>query len=223
LKSINPNYPTAASFSFAGRRIIQRSRSRETSGTAFPEFSRILLRKLEEENAMSMLPQPGRPESEENEAQHYPDSQPGYYPDIQRPRRKFTTKTKILIYAVVAGTVLAIFFSFVNTIFILWSNPIRDFFADRDFAGPPIFFPTFVRLFGAYAPFFIVAAALAAAAEHMIRRASANASQNSRARVDALRELSERNLAASRVDRPELVDPMKNLNLEIEPGGKTRE
>jgi hypothetical protein len=173
---------------------------------------------------MTMLPQPGRPESEEPESRPYPDSQPGYYPDIQRPRRKFTTKTKILIYAVMAGTVLAIFFSFVNTIFILWSNPIRDFFADREFAGPPIFFPTFVRLFGAYAPFFILAAALAAAAEHMMRRASTTASQNNRTQVDALREISERNLASSRVDRPELVDPMlKNLNLEIEPSGKTRE
>jgi hypothetical protein len=173
---------------------------------------------------MSMLPQPGRPEPEENEGRPYEESQPGYYPDIQRPRRKFSTKTRILAFAVVAGTVLAILFSFVNTIFILWSNPIGDFFADRDFAGPPIFFPTFVRLFGAYAPFFIVAAALAAAAEHMMRRASANTSQNNRALVDALREISERNLASSRVDRPELVDPMlKNLNLEIEPGGKTRE
>jgi hypothetical protein len=173
---------------------------------------------------MSMLPQPGRPEPEEGEIPSYPDSQPGYYPDIRRPRRKFTTKTKILAYAVVAGTVLAIFFSFVNTIFILWSNPIRDFFVDREFSGPPIFFPTFVRLFGAYAPFFVVAAALAAAAEYMIRRASANASQNNRALIDALRELSERNLASSRVDRPELVDPMlKNLDLEVDPGGKTRD
>jgi hypothetical protein len=173
------------------------------------------------ENAMAMLPQPGRPESEEG--QPYPDSRSRYYPDIQQPRRRFSTKTRILAFAVVAGTVLAILFSFVNAVFIMFSSPVRDFFFDRDFSGPPIFFPTFVRLFGTYAPFFIVAAAIAAAAEHMIRRASANASQNNRALIDALRELPNRNPASRQGDRPEIVDPMlKDLNLEIDPR-KTRE
>jgi hypothetical protein len=163
---------------------------------------------------MSMLPQPGRPEAEEGESRSYPDSQPAYYPDIQRPRRKFTNKTRILAFAVVAGTLLAIFFSFVNTIFIL----LFDSMQRLDLGGPAIFFPTFVRLFGAYAPFFIITAAIAAAAHHMIRRAAATASQNNRALIDALRELSSRNPVSRRDDRSEMVDPLlKNLNLEIDP------
>src|SRR5260370_30124379 len=143
---------------------------------------------------MSMLPQPGRPEPEEGDSRPFDsEGQPPYFPDIQRPRRKFATKTKILAFAVVAGTLLAIGFSFVNAVFIVLSERNTDFFGDRNFGGPPIFFPTFVRLFGAYAPFFIVAAAIAAAAEHMIRRASSNSSQHNRALIDAVRELSGRN------------------------------
>ena len=167
---------------------------------------------------MAMLPQPGRPESEEGESPSYPANQPSYYPDIQRPRRKFSTKTKILAFAVVAGTLLAIFFSLVNTIFFLLSNP-EGVFVDRAmFQTSRGFFSLFVSMFSGYAPLLIVTAAIAAAAEHVIRRASANASQNNRALIDALRKLSNRNPASRPGDRPEIVDPMlKNLNLEIDP------
>jgi len=165
---------------------------------------------------MAMLPQPGRPESEEG--QPYPDSRARYYPDIQQPRRKFSTKTKILAFAVVAGTILAIVFSFVNTIFYLISNP-DDIFVDRRmFQTSRGFFSLFVSMFSGYAPLFIVAAAIAAAAEHMIRRASANANQNNRALIDALRGLSSSNPTSRQADSPEIADPMlKNLNLEIDP------
>jgi hypothetical protein len=164
---------------------------------------------------MAMLPQPGRPESEEGESRpYYPDSPTPFY---ERPRRKFSTETRILAYAVVGGTLLAIFFSLLNTIFFLLSNP-EGVFVDRAmFQTSRGFFSLFVSMFSGYAPLLIVTAAIAAAAEHIIRRASANASQNNRALIDALKEL-DRNPASRPGDRREIVDPMlKNLNLEIDP------
>ncbi|HMF19988.1 MAG TPA: hypothetical protein VKE98_22470 [Gemmataceae bacterium] len=166
---------------------------------------------------MSMLPQPGRPEEEGESRPYYPDSSQGYYPDLRRPQRKFSTKIKILGFAVMAGTLLAILFSFVNTVFLMMSDQGTNFFGDR-FGGSRLFFPVFVGLFSSYAPLFIVAAAIAAAAEHMIRRASQSSSQQNRALVDALRELSGRNPPSRRTDGPESTDPLlKNLNLEIDP------
>jgi hypothetical protein len=174
-----------------------------------------------EEDAMSMLPQPGRPEEEEGESRpYYSDN----YPDIQRPRRKFTTKIKILAFAVIAGTVLATFFSFVNTVLLFMSAGDRIFLGDRfGNSGVPLFFPTFVQGFTSYAPLFIVAATIAAAAEQMIRRASQSSSQQNRALIDALRELSARNSQSPQSGGSEIADPLlKNLNLEIDPRREDR-
>lgn len=173
---------------------------------------------------MSMLPVPGRSESEKGVGEPYEqDSSEPYYPDIQRPRRRYATRTKILAYAVVAGTVLAAVFSFVNTLFLLASARDAVFFGDR-LPGSGFFWPTFLHFFIAYAPWLIVAAAIAAAAEHMIRRASQSSTQNNRALIDALRESSTRNTTTRRTDGPDMVDPLlKNLNLEIDPRDRNRE
>jgi hypothetical protein len=174
---------------------------------------------------MTMLPQPGRPEPEERALPDIvPESPPAYYPDIQRRGRKYSSKTKILAYALLAGTLLAFFFSLTHAIIALWAE--RDsalfFFGERE--RPTYFFPSWIRLFGIYAPFFILAAAMAAAAEYLVRRSLQASSQHHRALIDAIRALSHDSAGEppSR-QKPEMVDPLrKNLKLEIDPQSEER-
>ncbi|MBM4069608.1 MAG: hypothetical protein FJ271_11755 [Planctomycetes bacterium] len=140
-----------------------------------------------------MLPQPLRPDDE-------PPLDDLAYPSVRWRRPRFATRGRVLRFALLAGcgwaAVLALATAVVMSMF-----PVHGIIADRS----SDFLPTFFQLFAVFAPMLIVAAALAAGTQAVLREMRRSATKSRRALEGLVKRAGDqRNSSDSRGPLPEL-------------------
>jgi hypothetical protein len=144
------------------------------------------------------------PEPEEQAADYSPSAAASYSPRI-----------KIFVFGVLAGWLVAIAYAFIHAVLMIIA--LTPGF-DTPFSGAPrTLFASFVTVLLSAAPWFIMAATIAAAAEAIIRRSHRDA----RATRDALRGVkrgSEAPAAPAGRRASEIVEPFRReRDMELDP------
>jgi hypothetical protein len=153
-----------------------------------------------------MLPQPLRPNEE-------PPIDDLAYPSVRWRRPSLATRGRVLRFALLAGcgwgALLALATAVAMSVFRapLDGGDRFDFMRQREVNQ---FFPTFFQMFAVFAPLLIVAAALAAGTQAVLRELRRAAARNRRA-LEALG-----NRASNRSDSDSRA-PLPELDLEIDP------
>jgi hypothetical protein len=163
------------------------------------------------QGSVPQFPEPEVPASTapEPEAPEYSQPEPAYY-DIRRPRRRYALRTRILVFAILVGGVLAVLMAFVTTTLSFLSIASQGF--APDFRESRLFLPALFQQAASFAPSMMLVAVIAAAADALVKR-SGRASQDT---AEVLERLSRNNgRSPNREGRDER--PAGRLDMEIDP------